>query len=71
MSEIAILDPSYTVDEFCRAERKSRSQLYKEWKLGIGPRFYLKGDKRIITHKARLDYQHEREAAREHDHADI
>jgi hypothetical protein len=58
-----VLDPSYTVDEFCRAERKSRSQVYKEWKAGIGPRFYWNGNTRRITHQARLDYHREREAA--------
>ena len=32
---------SYTVDEFCKAERMSRSMLYKIWSQGKGPRFYL------------------------------
>ena len=33
-------DPSYTVDEFCGAERISRVKLYEMWKDGKGPRFY-------------------------------
>jgi hypothetical protein len=28
-ANIAVHDPSYTVDEFCAAERMSRSMLYK------------------------------------------
>jgi hypothetical protein len=55
-------EPSYTVDEFCAAERISRVKLYEMWKLGHGPRFYLNGRCRRITHKARLDWQAEREA---------
>jgi hypothetical protein len=55
-------EPSYTVDEFCAAERISRVRLYEEWKQGTGPRFYWNGRCRRITHKARLDWQAEREA---------
>jgi hypothetical protein len=53
---------SYTVDEFCLAERKSRSQFYNELRDGRGPRYYRNGNKIRITHQARLDYQREREA---------
>jgi hypothetical protein len=59
----ALYEPSYTVDEFCDAERMSRSMLYKAWAQGWGPRFYQKGCQRIITHASRLDWQREREAA--------
>jgi hypothetical protein len=55
-------EPSYTVDEFCAAERISRVKLYELWKQGKGPRFYNNGRCRRITHKARLDFQDEREA---------
>jgi hypothetical protein len=48
-------EPSYTVDEFCNAERISRVALYD-------PRFYFNGRCRRITHKARLDWQGAREA---------
>jgi hypothetical protein len=59
----AVYEPSYTIDEFCGAERMSRSMLYKAWAEGWGPRFYRKGCQRIVTHTARLDWQHEREQA--------
>jgi predicted site-specific integrase-resolvase len=57
MNETTPLDPSYTVDEFCEAERISRVMLYEHWKQGRGPRFYLNGKRRIIPHSARLDWQ--------------
>lgn len=53
--------PSYTVDEFCAAERISRVALYQFWKNGRGPRFYHNGRCRRVTHQARLDWQTERE----------
>jgi hypothetical protein len=49
-----IFEPTYTVDEFCAAERISRSRLYEAWAEGWGPRFYLNGICRRITHEARL-----------------
>jgi hypothetical protein len=58
----AVNDPSYTVDEFCAAERMSRSMLYKAWAEGWGPDFYRVGVTRRITHRARLAWQREREA---------
>jgi hypothetical protein len=58
-------DPSYTVAEFCKLERMSRSALYKAWKQQKGPRYYLNGVSRRISPQARLDYQREREAAAE------
>jgi hypothetical protein len=54
---ISINDPSYTPDEFCAAERMSRSALYKLWKEGRGPDYYLNGVSRRITHRARLAWQ--------------
>jgi len=54
--------PSYTVDEFCAAERVSRVALYDMWKQGRGPRFYFNGRCRRVTHRARLDWQADREA---------
>ena len=33
-------EASYSVDEFCLAERMSRVSLYAMWKQGKGPRFY-------------------------------
>ena len=58
----AINDPSYTVDEFCAAERMSRSMLYKAWAERWGPDFYWVGVTCRITHRARLEWQRRREA---------
>ena len=55
-------EPSYTVDEFCAAERISRVTLYAMWKQGHGPRFYFNGRCRRITHAARIEWQREMEA---------
>jgi hypothetical protein len=55
-------EPSYTVSEFCAAERISRVALYDFWKQGKGPRFYMNGRCRRITHQARVDWQTAREA---------
>jgi hypothetical protein len=32
-------DASLTIDEFCRAEKISRSMLYRAWSEGWGPRY--------------------------------
>ena len=55
-------DPSYTVNEFCAAERISRSQLYEDWKADKGPRFYWNGKHRRISHEARGEWRRRREA---------
>jgi hypothetical protein len=52
---------TYTVDTFCEAERMARSQLYKLWRLGQGPRFYLNGTHRRITPQAREDWHRQME----------
>ena len=59
-------DASLTIDEFCQAEKISRSMLYRAWSEGWGPKFYRVGVTRRITSSARLEWQREREAA---DHA--
>jgi hypothetical protein len=59
---IPLTEPSYTPDEFCITERISKVSLYSMWKQGKGPRYYLNGRCRRITHQARLDWQREREA---------
>jgi len=56
----ALFEPSYTLAEFCQAERISRSKLYELWKAGKGPRFYLNGVCRIIPHSARVAWQQAR-----------
>ena len=55
-------DQSYTVNEFCEAERISRAMIYKAWADGWGPRYYLVGTVRRISHQARLEWQQAREA---------
>ena len=57
------LDASLTIKEFCKAEKISRSMLYESWSEGWGPKFYRVGVTRRITYRARLEWQHEREAA--------
>lgn len=57
----SITDPSYTVKEFCAAERISRTTLYKAWAEGWGPQFYWVGTTRRITHQARVAWQRARE----------
>ena len=56
-------DASLTIDDFCRAEKISRSMLYRAWSEGWGPKFYRVGVTRRITYRARLEWQREREAA--------
>ena len=41
-SDFIPFEPSYTVTEFCKAERISRVALYDFWKQGKGPRYYMK-----------------------------
>jgi hypothetical protein len=36
--------------------------LYRAWSEGWGPKFYRVGVTRRITHRARLEWQHNREA---------
>jgi len=62
-SEARIADGSFTIDEFCNAERMSRGMLYRAWREGWGPEFYLVGTHRRITQRARLEWQRQREAA--------
>jgi len=50
------IEASYTIDEFCKAERISRAMLYKLWSQCKGPRFYYVGTVRRISHEARLDW---------------
>jgi hypothetical protein len=49
-------EASYTIDEFCKAERISRGFLYKLWAQGKGPRFYYVGTVRRISPEARLEF---------------
>jgi len=56
-------DASPTINEFCQAEKISPSMLYRAWSEGWGPKFYRVGVTRRITHRARLEWQREREVA--------
>ena len=47
----------FTVNEFCDAHRISRTHLYSLWRKGIGPRFKLVGEKRLITVEAAADWR--------------
>jgi len=58
-------EPSYTVREFCEAERIGLTRLYEEWSRGGGPRFYCNGKRRIIPHSARIEYQQRKMAEAE------
>jgi hypothetical protein len=62
-SSASVDDESLTIAEFCRAEKISRSMLYKAWLEGWGPKFYWVGVTRRITRSSRLRWQREREVA--------
>jgi hypothetical protein len=53
----------FTISEFCRAERISRSFYYVLRKRGEGPRELHAGARVIITPKAKQDWEIERETA--------
>ena len=50
-----------TVTEFCADNRISKSELYKAWREGCGPRYFLVGSHRRITVEAAADWRRERE----------
>jgi hypothetical protein len=54
---------AYTIREFCEIVPISRGQLYEEWKLGIGPRFFFIGAHRRISAEATNEYIKAKEAA--------
>jgi hypothetical protein len=56
-------EQSYSVNSFCEAENISRAMLYKLWRQGQGPRFYMLGNVRRISHQARIEWQEARMAA--------
>jgi hypothetical protein len=55
-------DHSYTVNEFCAAERISRAMLYRLWAEGNGPRWFLIGTHKRISHDARTEWRQRLEA---------
>jgi hypothetical protein len=54
-------DESYTIGEFCAAEKISRQFLYKLWRLNKGPRSYHIGAARRISHEARTEWRRQLE----------
>jgi hypothetical protein len=54
-------DQSFTVAEFCAAERISRGGLYKLWARGEGPVSYHIGKSRRISAEARQEWRHQLE----------
>jgi hypothetical protein len=61
-----LTDQSYTINEFCQAERISRAMLYKLWAEGNGPKFFYVGTSRRISHEARIEWRQRLEAEAEH-----
>jgi predicted DNA-binding transcriptional regulator AlpA len=61
-ASFSVSDASLTINEFCQAEKISRSMLYRAWSEGRGPKFYRVGVTRRITYRARLEWQCQREA---------
>ena len=55
-------DASLTVDEFCEAEKISRTSLLALWREGRGPRFFRVGVKKRISHEARMEWRRGLEA---------
>jgi hypothetical protein len=56
-------EPTYTIQEFCKAERISRTLLYRAWREGWGPRYFLVGTHKRISPEARREWRQELEAA--------
>jgi|RhiMetdeSRZDD1v2_1073273.scaffolds.fasta_scaffold3709399_1 hypothetical protein len=55
-------DQSYTINEFCTAERISRAMFYKLRAAGKGPRIFYVGDHPRISHEARIEWRRQLEA---------
>jgi hypothetical protein len=60
--EAVAADQSYTIAEFCAAERISRALLYKLWEAGKGPRCFYINTSRRISHQARTEWRERLEA---------
>jgi hypothetical protein len=56
-------DEVFTIDEFCTRNRISRSNLYKQWKAGVGPQYFRAGTAVRITRRAASQWLFDREAA--------
>jgi hypothetical protein len=47
---------SKTISEFCKDHGLSRARLYGDWKLGIGPKYWLNGSRRRISEEAEAEW---------------
>jgi hypothetical protein len=56
-------DESHRVKEFCVLEKISPSQLYEDWKCGVGPDYFYVGSHRRISEEARQRWRRAREEA--------
>lgn len=46
-----------TLNEFCRNNVVSRTMLYRLWRQGLGPEFFLVGNRRRITPEAEREWR--------------
>jgi len=53
---------AYSVKSFCDAHDTSRTELYKLWRAGKGPRYFLIGTHRRVTEEAAADWRRQMEA---------
>jgi hypothetical protein len=58
---------SKTISEFCKDHGLSRARLYGDWKLGIGPKYWLNGSRRRISEEAEAEWLKQRELAAQPD----
>jgi hypothetical protein len=57
-----VSDQSYTILEFCAAERLSRAMFYKLRAQGKSPRVFYIGNSPRISHQARVEWRERLEA---------
>jgi hypothetical protein len=62
LAQAGLLEGAFTVDEFCRAFKISRSMFYKLRKNGEGP-VVMDAGKPLISYAAAAEWRRKREAA--------
>jgi hypothetical protein len=62
LAQAGLLEGAFTIDEFCRAFRLSRSMFYKLKKSGQAP-VIMDAGKPLISYAAAADWRRAREAA--------
>lgn len=60
---IAIDEPVFDINEFCKKHRISRRLLYKLWSEGTGPRVIKLGRRTLISIEAAADWRKQMEDA--------